>query len=89
MIYNDLSTQGKSASEYIAAIAPTFLLYLLILMTAAIYWPGLIGPFLFDDIPNLSILEQLDQFDTFNRSLQFVLGGTSGPTGRPISLLSF
>lgn len=58
-------------------------------MTAAIYWPGLIGPFLFDDIPNLSILEQLDQFDTFNRSLQFVLGGTSGPTGRPISLLSF
>ncbi|WP_078482439.1 hypothetical protein [Solemya pervernicosa gill symbiont] len=54
-----------------------------------IYWPGLSGTFLFDDFPNLSILSHLDQHDTYNRVVQFTLSGSSGPTGRPISLFSF
>lgn len=58
-------------------------------MAVAVYWPGLSGPFLFDDYPNLKPLGQnggISDWDTF---LAFVLGGFSGPTGRPLSLLSF
>ncbi len=64
-------------------------LYLCLLLTAAIYWPGLGSPFTLDDIPNLIGLSQFDQVDTAVRIKQFVLSGGSGPTGRPLSLLSF
>lgn len=62
---------------------------LLLVVAAAVYWPGLSGPFLFDDYPNLKPLGQnggISDWDTF---LAFVLGGFSGPTGRPLSLLTF
>lgn len=55
----------------------------------AVYHPGLYGPFLFDDFPNLRTLGLnggVTDWDTFQ---SYVLGGFSGPTGRPISLLTF
>jgi len=64
-------------------------LYLSLLLTTAIYWTGLQSQFTLDDIPNLISLSQLDQTDTAIRIKQFVLSGGSGPTGRPLSLLSF
>jgi len=64
-------------------------LYLPLLFTVLLYWPGLGGPFLFDDIVNFQSLMQLDKHNTFNRIYQFILTGNAGPLGRPISLLSF
>ncbi len=50
------------------------------------YRPALSGTFLLDDIPNLSNLATID--DTAS-ALQFILGGTAGPLGRPLALASF
>jgi hypothetical protein len=52
-----------------------------------IYWPGLSGPSLLDDGANLVTLEQLDESPFLLQSV--VLGNTSGPLGRPVSMLSF
>ena len=49
---------------------------------------GVNSGFIFDDAPNLSPLSSIDQ--RFSPAFwQFVTSGHSGPTGRPISLLSF
>lgn len=53
------------------------------------YWPGLAGPFLFDDYPNLSMLGAQGGVDDWQTFWSFVLGGFSGPTGRPVSLATF
>lgn len=61
----------------------------ILLLGFAVYSPGLQGPFIFDDYPNLRSLGLyggVTDWDTFQ---SFVLGGFSGPTGRPISLLTF
>lgn len=62
---------------------------LLLLLSFLVYYPGLYGSFIFDDIPNLKTLGLsggVTDWDTFH---SFVFGGFSGPTGRPISLLTF
>jgi protein O-mannosyl-transferase len=53
------------------------------------YYPGLSGSFLLDDFANLDklgIFNGVRNFDTF---IKFVGNGIGGPTGRPLSLLSF
>ncbi|WP_347484671.1 hypothetical protein ABFV80_002465 [Vandammella animalimorsus] len=67
------------------------LLWLALLACAGLcYAPGLHGGFLFDDFANLAPLGKSDggvhNFDTLRAYLQ---SGFAGPTGRPISLLSF
>lgn len=56
---------------------------------ALVYWPGLSGAFLFDDIPNLETLGLHGGVKDWESFLAYVTGGFSGPTGRPISLLTF
>lgn len=53
------------------------------------YSDGIKGPFIFDDIPNLSPLGQYSALSTWDNFLLFLLEGNSGPTGRPLSLASF
>ncbi|MEM7501232.1 MAG: hypothetical protein AAF417_04290 [Pseudomonadota bacterium] len=53
------------------------------------YFPGLHGPFLFDDYGTLARLGDLGGVSDWNTLKAFVFGGDSGPTGRPLSLLSF
>lgn len=57
--------------------------------TAVCYWPALTGPFIFDDIPNLSPLGDFGGVHSWDNFLHFVLGGGAGPLGRPVSLASF
>ena len=62
---------------------------MLFIAVVVAYWPGLGGPFILDDFD--SIMELGDRggvvdWDTFKT---FVFGGATGPTGRPISVLSF
>ena len=56
--------------------------------TLFVYWPGLDSPFLFDDIVNLRTMGDNQALNTYDRLIQFVFSGVSGPTGRPISLVS-
>lgn len=59
-----------------------------ILLTARLWWPGVHGPFLFDDIPNFENLKELEcRFD--RTSLGVYLAGFTGTPGRPLSALSF
>ena len=64
-------------------------LTLLALACVMIYWPGLSGPFLFDDFANLDALGQYNGVRDWQTFKLFVLGNASGPTGRPIAMLSF
>lgn len=53
------------------------------------FWPGLTGPFLFDDFPNLADLGLLGGIHDLTSAARFILGGHAGPLGRPLSLASF
>lgn len=61
------------------------------LLVAAVfaYAPGLSGPFLFDDFPVFSQMGRYGGIDDWETFKAFVLGGTTGPTGRPVAMLSF
>lgn len=65
------------------------LLLLLLTFTVWLYWPGLDGPFLFDDFPNLAGLSNFGGVRDWESLKQYVLTGIAGPTGRPLALLSF
>ncbi len=63
----------------------------LVLLLAGIfaYIPGLGGPFVFDDLDSIDALGDLGGVRDWATFKAFVLGGTAGPTGRPLALLSF
>lgn len=62
-------------------------LYAVLLAVALLYWQGLQGPWLLDDLSNLGTLSLLDNPDI---SWQEILtGNRSGILGRPVSMLSF
>lgn len=66
---------------------PWFWLAIACVATVAAYWPGLHGPLLLDDVPNL---EPLLTWWHGENSWQWALRGNhSGPLGRPLSMLSF
>jgi len=58
-------------------------------VTVLVYLPGLSGPFIFDDYTNLSPLGDDGGVSDWSTLRNFVFGNASGPTGRPISMLSF
>ncbi|MTI50156.1 MAG: hypothetical protein FH757_00860 [Alcanivorax sp.] len=53
------------------------------------YLPGLSGPFLFDDFANLDALGSYGGVTSWSTFELYLNSGHSGPTGRPISLISF
>jgi tetratricopeptide (TPR) repeat protein len=62
---------------------------LVLLLCAFVYWPGLGGPFLFDDFGSIADLGNLGGVRDWFTFKAYVFGGYTGPTGRPLSLLSF
>lgn len=65
------------------------ILWLGLLVTCyLIYRPGLSGAFVFDDFPNLTPLGYLGDISGWERVKAFLASGFSGPTGRPVSLLT-
>lgn len=76
----------------VAARSPNlwaFVLLVLLFITFSLYKQGLDSPFIFDDIPNLSPMGQRQYLGFWHDIGLFLLQGDSGPTGRPLSLLSF
>lgn len=53
------------------------------------YLPAIPGPFIFDDFANLNYLAIFEFPITTDQILHYLTLGHAGPTGRPISLLSF
>lgn len=81
-----LARKMKKLSENAKAL---ILLALIFILTFFCYFPGLFGTYLFDDQPNLGGLVHYADTGNWNDAWQFVMSGFAGPTGRPISLLSF
>lgn len=77
------SHEQNSATLHWVAVAA------ILILTVAAYWPGLGGPFLFDDYGTLAKLGNLGGVDSWASFQAYVLSGTAGPTGRPLALLSF
>ena len=58
-------------------------------LVTLVYSPGIGGPFLFDDYRNLSPLGEEGGVSDWPTFRKFVFGNPSGPSGRPVSMLSF
>ena len=71
---------------YVTAVVVAFVA----LLALGVYWPGLHGAFFFDDGPSILFASgvKLDTLSTEALS-QAWLSGSAGPTGRPVSQLSF
>jgi len=63
------------------------LLATLLLITAFLYWPGLQGPLMLDDVPNLEPLRELDKQGRL--SFSNIMSDRRGWFDRPVSMLSF
>ena len=59
------------------------------ILTLWAYWPGLKGPFLFDDFGTLPKLGQFGPIHSWPVFWRYITAGGGDPTGRPIALLSF
>ena len=71
------------------AILVSLSLLCLIGLVMLAYWNGLYGPFLFDDFANINALGKVGGVHNLETFKLFVFGNKSGPTGRPIAMLSF
>ncbi len=71
----------------IAAIIGGWLVLFLAVIFA--YLPGINGPFVVDDFGSIERLGNLGGVNSWATFHAFVFGGEAGPTGRPISLLTF
>lgn len=70
-------------------LAVSFLLFAGVLLGYLVYAPGLSGTFVFDDFNNLGALGHAGGVTDWDSLKRFLLSGFSGPTGRPVALLSF
>lgn len=64
-------------------------LVLVLLLTVAVYVPGMTADFIFDDFPTLEDMGSLGGVTNWETFKGFVFGGIAGPLGRPIALASF
>jgi len=64
-------------------------LFVLLAAGLLIYWPGLAGPLLLDDFPNLRTLERVGPVEGWSGFWQFVLSQSSVYPSRPLSFASF
>lgn len=66
------------------------IVFLLSIITLLIYYPGLFGDYVFDDMPNI-IENSKIKLEKLNKDeiLTALGSGDAGPLGRPISMLSF
>ena len=83
----DLAEQNKQRDVRSGATAIAWGVVFLAAILA--YWPGLQGPFVLDDFSTLGALGNLGGVTDWDSFKAFVFGGTAGPTGRPLALVSF
>lgn len=69
------------------ALAASALVALLALATLLVYWPGLSGPFVLDDVPNITAV-YIDDID-LDGIVYSITNNESGWLGRSVAVLSF
>lgn len=72
-----------------ANLFPGAFFFISLLISVILYWPGLSGTFLFDDFANLNALGDYGGVRDLQSLTAYLSNGISGPTGRPVALLSF
>jgi hypothetical protein len=70
-------------------LVPGFCFFAVILAVWLCLAPGMTGGFLFDDLPNLRDLGAYGGVTDWGTFKAYVMGGVSGPSGRPLSLMTF
>lgn len=85
------SKKGRFGGLSFFARSPRFWALLMALLTlcALVYYPGLKGPFLFDDFANLPPLGETGPIRSAASFARYITSGTADPTGRPVALLTF
>ncbi len=84
-----MSIADTGRTERLGLLARAMAWVVVCVGTVVAYWPGLYGPFMLDDFTSIGQLGNfgsVHNWETFNA---FVFGGTAGPTGRPLALLTF
>ena len=81
--------QHRIALSYKQQLGVGTLLFVSLLATAHVFWPGLSGFFIFDDSVNLQGLASISDNPTLTQFFQYIGGGISSKLGRPVSLASF
>ena len=80
----------EPASKFFLVFSQSFYIAVLFLVLTAVYWPGLHGHFIFDDVPNVVDNVALKAFDgSFWSLIDAATSGTSSPLGRPFSMATF
>ena len=82
-----IAEQGRRSDARSRATAIAWGVVFLVAILA--YWPGLQGQFVLDDFSSLGALGNLGGVSDWDTFKAFVFGGTAGPTGRPLALVSF
>lgn len=80
------SKQDNERLRTVAVIGSWVLLFLICIFS---YFPGLQGPFVFDDFGSIAALGDFGGVRDWETFKAFVFGGLAGPTGRPLALLTF
>ena len=83
---------GYTLSKYFdnTKLSSVLACWLALLLAAVMaYLPGLEGPFVFDDYGSIGKLGNFGGVRDWDTFVAFVFGGHAGPTGRPLSLLTF
>jgi len=70
-------------------LSPAIGILFILLLVILVYFPGLKGGFIFDDISNLSEMSKYGDLHQWENARNFLMSGIAGPTGRPISLMTF
>ena len=84
-----MSIADLGRNERLESLARVMAWVVVFLGTAIAYWPGLYGPFMLDDFTSIAQLGNLGSVHNWETFSAFVFGGTAGPTGRPLALLTF
>lgn len=80
----------RSKSRAYDRISGRWPLFLITLVLAVIYWPGLKGEFVFDDFANVVDNPGLQVFDgTLGSLLSAAFSSNASPLGRPLSMATF
>ena len=74
----------RAMIENASGLRVRLLLYVAVLATLALYWAGLRGPFLLDDMGNIAPLQAW--LDGQAGAAELILGNASGMLGRPVSM---
>lgn len=83
----DFAAQNRNDRRIVVALVIGWIVVFLACIFA--YWPGLAGPFMLDDYGSIAALGDRGGVKNWETFKAFVFGGHSGPTGRPLALLSF